>query len=39
MWLSFETIFIDIMRFFTGRTNRYANQDKNKYDFRITLEV
>ena len=38
MWLSFDTIFIDIMRFLTDRTNRYANQDKNKYDFEVTLE-
>ena len=26
------------MRLLRDKTNRYANQDKNKHDFKITLE-
>ena len=37
VWSSFEQVFLDIASSLVEETNRYANEDKNKPEFLVTL--
>ena len=38
VWSSFEKVFLDIASVLVEETNRYANRDKNKPEFNVTLD-
>ena len=37
VWSSFEEVFLDIASLLVEETNTYANRDKNKPEFNVTL--
>ena len=37
VWSSFEKVFLDIASLLVEETNTYANRDKNKPEFNVTL--
>ena len=37
IWSSFEKVFLDIASLLVEETNRYANKDKTKPEFNVTL--
>ena len=37
VWSSFEKVFLDIASLLDEETSRYANRDKNKPEFKVTL--
>ena len=38
MWSSFELVFLDILQLLVDETNRYANREKNKPGFKVSVE-